>query len=68
MGLELLLNEIIEFDTLDKIYDGKTACNEIDNMLELNNAMYNIIFMDIDMPIVGGYEVVKHIRNRLSIE
>lgn len=42
------------------VNNGKIAVEEI----EKNN--YDIVFMDIEMPVMNGIEAIKYIRNKMS--
>ena len=47
-------------------YPFITQCDEAQNGLEaiekMNNTIYDIIFLDIDMPIMNGFEAAKIIK------
>ena len=48
--------------SVDEAQDGKIALG----LIEKNE--YNLIFMDLDMPIMNGYEAIDTIRSRLKKE
>ena len=56
IAVELLKNVEIEADSAD---NGKAA---LDNLLAEEPGRYDIVFMDVQMPIMDGYEAAKAIR------
>lgn len=44
---------------VESVMDGKEA---VDNMSKVENGYYDIIFMDIQMPVMNGYEATRAIR------
>ena len=48
--------------SVDEAQNGKIALG----LIEKNE--YNLIFMDLDMPIMNGYEAIDAIRNQLKKE
>lgn len=45
---------------VESVTNGKEA---VDNMSRVENGYYDIIFMDIQMPVMNGYEAARAIRN-----
>lgn len=45
---------------VDKVYDGQQA---VDTLLEKPEHYYDVVFMDIRMPVKNGYEAAKEIRS-----
>ncbi|CAD8189304.1 unnamed protein product [Paramecium pentaurelia] len=55
----------------DYAYNGKEALNKIMQKLEIGchicqNKSYSLIFIDINMPILNGYQTVKEIKNLIK--
>ena len=57
IAIELLSMQGIE---VDRATNGKEA---LDIMTNIDEGYYDIIFMDIQMPIMNGFEATKSIRN-----
>ncbi len=57
---QLLINSILE--TMG--YESKTVSNGKMALEELEIQDYDIIFMDIEMPVMNGIETTKHIREK----
>lgn len=59
LNIKVLKKAIKEFNfTVEECYNGKEAIEKI----ELNNN-YDIVLLDIQMPIMGGEEAIQYIRN-----
>ena len=48
-------------------YNGQDACKKIDEQIESGQSPYDLIFMDIDMPIMNGFDATKYIRSKISL-
>jgi two-component system, sensor histidine kinase len=68
-GLRVLLTEDNEFNTLVarrllQKWKCKVSCadNGQDCLLALQESDFDVVLMDLQMPVMGGYEAVMHIR------
>lgn len=48
---------------VETAYNGQIAVNLIKKMIEKREPPFDIIFMDIDMPVLGGIEATKQIKD-----
>ncbi len=55
------------YKNIDQAENGQIAIDKIKSKMETNNSIYNAIFLDWNMPILTGLEVVKFIRNEKSL-
>lgn len=46
---------------IDEAINGEQALQKIKELKESSSKTYNIIFMDLNMPIMDGFEAFKHI-------
>jgi signal transduction histidine kinase len=59
------MNQMVAVDTLESLFDGisvELAENGQQAVDMAKQKKYDLIFMDIHMPIMDGYEATKHIR------
>ena len=47
---------------VDTANDGQLALNKVKNLMDKRNVSYKIIFMDLNMPNMGGIESTTLIR------
>ncbi|MBS1773410.1 MAG: response regulator transcription factor [Bacteroidetes bacterium] len=59
-GLSLLINSFENCEVIIEAYNGK----ELINAIEQSTIKPNICFLDINMPIMDGYEALKYIKER----
>ena len=52
---------------VDKASNGQIGVNMVANQLEKSNP-YDIVFMDINMPVMNGYEATKLLRENPEVE
>ncbi len=60
LAKQILIKEGVNLTISD---DGKAGVEEIIN----NPNKYDVVLMDLQMPIMNGYEATKHIRNELKL-
>ncbi|EJO5349139.1 response regulator [Clostridium botulinum] len=56
---QIVMSKLIELNG----WISKTVCNGKDSIMELQKDSYDLIFMDISMPIMDGIEAAKIIKN-----
>ena len=59
---QLLINSILE----SMGFESKTVSNGKLAIEEMEKDIYDIVFMDIEMPVMNGVETTKFIRNNFS--
>ena len=64
-SLALLVNILnsLEYKKVETSYDGKDAITKIDEVAKTNEP-FDILFLDLKMPRLDGYGVIKHIREK----
>ncbi len=55
-GIKKMLNLLDVSDTIKTYANGKEAIDDIKNMLDNNDAVPEVIFLDINMPIMDGWQ------------
>lgn len=66
LGLKVLLTEASHLsilDYIDQASSGQEAVNKIMNTFIKGDYHYGLIFMDLNMPVLNGYETTDKIRS-----
>lgn len=58
-GIRKMLSLVVTCENLTSYGNGKLALEAIQNNLETNNIMPNVIFLDINMPIMDGWQFLE---------
>ncbi|MBM1108011.1 response regulator [Aurantibacter crassamenti] len=66
-GIRKILNSIVDCNQIETFGNGKLAIDAIKNILENNGEIPEIIFLDINMPIMDGWQFMEEFIN-LPIE
>ncbi|MGB5236951.1 MAG: response regulator [Flavobacteriaceae bacterium] len=58
-GIKKMLNLLEVSETIKTYANGKEAIEDIKDMLEKNDAIPEVIFLDINMPIMDGWQFLE---------
>lgn len=58
-GMRKMLESIINYNTLNTYFNGKLAIDSIKEVLEKNHEIPEVIFLDINMPIMDGWQFLE---------
>tara|TARA_R110002051_G_scaffold76952_4_gene140378 strand:- start:2442 stop:2858 length:417 start_codon:yes stop_codon:yes gene_type:complete len=58
-GIKKLLNAVISFNEIKTFINGKLAIEEFQKLLLEGKAIPEIIFLDLNMPIMDGWEFLE---------
>ena len=58
-GIKKLLNSVISFKKMETFINGKLAIEEFQHLLSEGKALPEIIFLDLNMPIMDGWEFLE---------
>lgn len=58
-GIRKLLDSIITYNTINTFVNGKIAIDGIKNIIEQNQEIPEVIFLDINMPIMDGWQFLE---------
>ncbi len=58
-GIQKMLGLVTEFKQLFKFENGKVAIESISEMLKSNTPLPQVIFLDINMPIMDGWQFLE---------
>jgi DNA-binding NtrC family response regulator len=63
---EEALRSVLGNELINEGYEVRTASDGDEAIAELNKAVFDLVLLDIKMPRVSGFEVLKHIREHSS--
>jgi CheY-like chemotaxis protein len=58
-GIKKMLNQLEASDTIKTYANGKEAIDDIRAMLQNNESVPEVIFLDINMPIMDGWQFLE---------
>lgn len=58
-GMRKMLDSVVNYNTLNTYFNGKLAIDSIKEVLEKNHEIPEIIFLDINMPIMDGWQFLE---------
>ena len=61
---EEALRSVLSNELINEGYDVQTASDGDDAMAEIDKTPFDLVLLDIKMPRVSGFEVLKHIKER----
>ena len=59
---EEALRSVLNSELINEGYDVQTASDGDDAIAEIDKAPFDLVLLDIKMPRVSGFEVLKHIK------
>jgi len=60
-GIKKVLSTIVLCDSISTFINGQLALNEINNISENNKTFPDVIFLDINMPIMDGWQFLDEL-------
>jgi len=60
------LRSVLSNELINEGYDVRTASDGDEAIVELNKAQFDLVLLDIKMPRVNGFEVLKHIKENAA--
>jgi len=58
-GIRKMLNITVDFTTVNTFANGKLAIDGIKKLLDIKQAIPEVIFLDINMPIMDGWQFLE---------
>jgi CheY-like chemotaxis protein len=58
-GIRKMLDSVITYNTIKTFVNGKIAIEGIKNIMETNQEIPEVIFLDINMPIMDGWQFLE---------
>ena len=58
-GLKRLIHKAVDCDRLTSFYNGQEALDAIVHAIKTNKNIPNLIFLDLNMPVMDGWEFLK---------
>ncbi len=58
-GMRKILESVVECDAIDTFANGKLAIDDMNNRVADNKPIPEVIFLDINMPIMDGWQFLQ---------
>ncbi|MBI5185659.1 MAG: response regulator [Nitrospinae bacterium] len=64
--IRLLMEDLLRMDGYEKIDLAENGSEALEKIMEMERAgeIYSLVITDLEMPVMGGLELIKSVRNR----